>query len=355
MPHERSRHHSRSRSPKRDSHKRSHRSRSADKRSHHRHHHRHHHHSKHHTPRDERERGRKDAAKLEEPPLPLILPFKAAKLSKRDLRSHRAIFASYLDIQKNKDIFALPEDEVRGRWKSFIGHWNSGELAEGWYDPQTKTKADQHFAEDEAQAREAAQHQPAEEVETPVQEDEDVPDASDNDSDDYGPRALPNSTRTHNSHGPAKPTFADLAERDETRAADAKAARNAHRAEARADAKQYVEDALGPRAEAGTRERQLEKKREVAGAAREFREARGGGDGVAEVGDSEMMGGGGEGIGAIRQREERRKTERELRREEALMARKAEREEMQAGLRAKEEKTMESLRALAKERFGGGG
>jgi hypothetical protein len=33
------------------------------------------------------------------------------------------MFALYLDIQKQKYIDDLDEDEVRGRWKSFVGKW----------------------------------------------------------------------------------------------------------------------------------------------------------------------------------------------------------------------------------------
>ena len=33
------------------------------------------------------------------------------------------MFALYLDIQKQKDIEELEEDEVKGRWKSFINKW----------------------------------------------------------------------------------------------------------------------------------------------------------------------------------------------------------------------------------------
>jgi len=33
------------------------------------------------------------------------------------------MFALYLDIQKNKDLYFLDETEARGRWKSFIGKW----------------------------------------------------------------------------------------------------------------------------------------------------------------------------------------------------------------------------------------
>ncbi len=75
------------------------------------------------------------------------------------------MFELYLDIQKQKVLDELPDVEVMGRWKSFVGKWyvsictswpvsteiakdkrltfvrNRGELAEGWYDPATLQKA----------------------------------------------------------------------------------------------------------------------------------------------------------------------------------------------------------------------
>jgi hypothetical protein len=110
-------------------------------------------------------------------------------------------------------------------------------------------------------------------------------------------------------------------------------------------------DELVPRAEAGTRERQLEKKKELNEKMKSFRERS---PGAAEVPDTELMGGG-DGAGEykkLKQDLERKKNERELRKEEILRARMAEREERLSEHRAKEESTMEMLKALAKQRFG---
>jgi len=51
------------------------------------------------------------------------LPLNARQLVKQDLPQFRAMFGLYLDLQKNKDIYGMTEDEVKGRWKSFIGKW----------------------------------------------------------------------------------------------------------------------------------------------------------------------------------------------------------------------------------------
>jgi hypothetical protein len=110
-------------------------------------------------------------------------------------------------------------------------------------------------------------------------------------------------------------------------------------------------DELVPRAEAGTRERQLEKKKEVNEKMKSFREKS---PGAAEVPDTELMGGGDgiEGYKKQKQEFERKKNERELRKEEILRARMAEREERLQEYRAKEEGTMSMLKQLAKQRFG---
>lgn len=51
------------------------------------------------------------------------LPYGARQLTKHDLDFHRPMFALYLDIQKRRDIEELPDDEVKGRWKSFLNKW----------------------------------------------------------------------------------------------------------------------------------------------------------------------------------------------------------------------------------------
>ncbi len=110
-------------------------------------------------------------------------------------------------------------------------------------------------------------------------------------------------------------------------------------------------DELVPRAEAGTRERRLEKKAEVNAKMKSFREKS---PGAEEVPESDLMGGG-DGLSEYKKQKqelERKKNERELRKEEILRARAAEREERLEEYRAKEDKTMAMLRALAKQNFG---
>ena len=93
------------------------RSRSPAERSSRRSRHHHHHHS-HHRHRHDRhsEKTRRTAA-------PVELPFGARQLSKRDLPLFEPMFAMYLDIQKGIIMEDLSDEEVKGRWKSFIGKW----------------------------------------------------------------------------------------------------------------------------------------------------------------------------------------------------------------------------------------
>lgn len=53
----------------------------------------------------------------------VILPYGSRLLVKADLRAFRPLLALYLDVQKGKDVEDMEEDEIRGRWKSFLGKW----------------------------------------------------------------------------------------------------------------------------------------------------------------------------------------------------------------------------------------
>lgn len=72
--------------------------------------------SPHRTHHHKRKRSRSPA------PAPL-LPFQAQRLTKHDFASCKPMFALYLDIQKQLVLEDLEADEVKGRWKSFVGKW----------------------------------------------------------------------------------------------------------------------------------------------------------------------------------------------------------------------------------------
>lgn len=61
--------------------------------------------------------------KRPKPSLSVILPLNASPLSKQDFETYKPMFGLYLDIQKQLILEELADDEVKGRWKSFVGKW----------------------------------------------------------------------------------------------------------------------------------------------------------------------------------------------------------------------------------------
>lgn len=276
---------------------------------------------------------------------PVRLPFNQRELHRRHLERYTNLFADYLDLQKGHDIDDLSEDEVKGRWKSFMNKWNRGELAEGWYDPKTKERADERAVEMGVQPKTRHEVQRVTPGSHPVAK---IEAAEDDDDDDFGP-ALP----MHRS-GPSVPSFQDLQHRQELTEEERSARMADIRNDRKLDRKTQKErlEELAPRADPGSRERQMEKKRETTASNRSFADAKD--SGAAEVPESELMGGG-DGVSEFKAQlktRERAKNEREIRKEEQLRAREAEREERVAEHRKKEDKTMDMLKALAQQRYG---
>ncbi|KAL1971207.1 hypothetical protein VTN77DRAFT_159 [Rasamsonia byssochlamydoides] len=367
------------------------------------HHHRHHHH--HHRSRDDRsrsrERRRRHSRSDTSPATAVSLPYGARQLSKRDLPLLEPMFAMYLDIQKGLVLEELSEEEVKGRWKSFVKRWNRGELAEGWYDPSTFEKAksgyqpyrasgsstsrkrqspDYETSHDDIRASrsrsytESGMRSPAESERTREEEEQlgrrddegRKEEEEDGDEDEeYGPQLpgqIVSRSQPGQRPGPTIPTMQDLELRRESALEAELSAREEARKQRRAELQAHkvemraIEDEIAPRAEPGTRERRLEKRREAAAANREFAQSRRGGSPTEAVPDAELMGGGGEddlqALKKAQELERRKKNEREIRREEMLRARAAEREQRLKKYREKEEETMSWLKALAKQRFG---
>lgn len=254
-----------------------------------------------------------------------------------------------MDVQKELDIDQLDEHEVYGRWKSFVHKWNDGDLPEGWYDPATKERAEDRYAPSKGKTksirpdrRPPPNWEPKAELGVPP----------DSDDDDFGP-ALPRNVDAFRKSGPAIPSAQELQLRDELREEDRLDSRKNLAYHWKQDRKLQKErlDDLVLRAEAGTRERQLEKKREIAASNKAF--ANRNSPSAEEFGDRDLVGD--DGIDAYKRQkreQERKKTEREIRKEEIWRARAAEREERLAKRREQEEETMERLKVLAKERFG---
>ncbi|KAL4969724.1 uncharacterized protein BDV14DRAFT_165123 [Aspergillus stella-maris] len=350
----------RSRSPTARSHERSRRHHRDDREHDRDHRERHRHRDKDRHERSHRhDRDRRAERQAEDP---IVLPFNTRQLSKRDLEIYEPMFAMYLDIQKGKFLEDMDEEEVKGRWKSFVGKWNRGELAEGWYDPATLEKARSADAPPPAPAPRVSHRDTQEEIKRQIvpSAGDDDEDGADDDDDEYGPMPL-SSRGGDRAPGPAIPNMQDLELRKELAAEDAMAdrydARQQHRAEVRShkSSLRHMEDEVAPRAEPGTHERRMEKRREAAASNKAFSEARRGGSPTDAAPDDELMGSGENDLDAIknaRAQDQRKKNEREIRREEILRARTAEREERVRQYREKEEETIGWLKTLAKQRFG---
>ncbi|GAW13963.1 hypothetical protein ANO14919_033550 [Xylariales sp. No.14919] len=290
-----------------------------------------------------------------------------------DFDTFRPLFARYLDIQKQIDIATIDEREVRGRWKSFVNKWNTCELAEGWYRPGMLEDAMDDFraADDESEgdgwhASSARRNEiPGGKAGADLQpQDTDRKEEdSDDDDDDYGPTlpALGHTTKSTNppsqtKHGPGIPSLSDLTLRRELDVSDRDDARALLRQERKADRalqKERLEE-LAPRADAGTQARRLEKRREARDASASFANAKSSNE-MPDLADADLMGDDGGGLEEykrLKRESERKKTEREVRREEIWRAKKEEREERAREYREREAHTVEMLREIAKSRFG---
>ncbi|KAH0839046.1 hypothetical protein FOPE_05513 [Fonsecaea pedrosoi] len=321
--------------------------------------------------------------------LDLPLPHGAREISRHDLPAYRPLFALYLDIHKQLNLEELDDTEVKGRWKSFVGKCtltlpvlgvgdvqsgqyaclhgrNRGELAQGWYDPETLDKSRAQGQSLPSPRRTSTQpgQMRTSDARPLSQSNEDSEEEV-----DFGP-PLPSSLTTRGEHddslmsrtqGASVPSLDDLRARDEQVTEEADVARREHTKQLRHERhldrrvqKERLEE-LVPRAEAGSRERQLEKKRERAEANRSFAASKDA-SGDVEIMDSELMGAedGLTDLKRLQKEQERKKNERELRREEILRARRAERESKLQAIKEKEEKTMSIFKEIARQRFGGG-
>jgi hypothetical protein len=323
-------------------------------------------------------------------------------LSRWDFAAFEPLFAHYLEKHKHIRIADLDEDSVRDRWKGFVSKWNAGDLDRSWYEPEMFLRVVRLRTLEEARVRAAVpttappsgrgDGEPA--VMTPpvtgatlasetmasvvtdgthatgtnTAMDQDL-DNDDDDDDDYAPPLPPPaqgpgqssindlamSVTTANSYkpGPAIPTLSDLELRraleSESQADHLSAIRLSRRAD-RAVQKERL-DELVPRPEAGTRERQLEKRRATTEVMREFASGREAGE--AEVPEAELLGGGADDdYRRMLEGMRRARTDREVRREEVQRARNVERDERIREARAREEERLGLLREMARARFG---
>ena len=249
---------------------------------------------------------------------------------------------------------------------------NRGELAEGWYDSGTLQKAKASAASlDQGPIPQKRL------IASPVCNGK-AEDGEGSDEEELGP-SLPSNTlqiyKRGQQSGPSVPNTQDLEMQrgmafyatalarahtnvnSELEQENARSERENLRFDRRQDRRAQKErlEELVPRAETGSKDRVLEKKREKAEANRVFASTKTEAGGVEEVPETDLLGdedGGLEGFKKRKTEMERKKNERELRREAILRERAEEREERVRAYREKEAKTMSGLVALAKARFG---
>lgn len=246
-----------------------------------------------------------------------------------------------------------PSNGYCNQTKTLTRFRNNGELAEGWYDPSTKAKAEDRTRDG---TRDDAQWDSIEKHRYPPKDRDSYTKSQrknqDSDVDEFGP-ALPDQMDPRTRVGPAVPSGQDLQLRDELREEDRIYAREDLAYARKQDRKLQKErlDDLLPRADPGSHERQMEKKRELAASNKAFADRKS--PGVEEFGDRDLMGE--DSLESFKRRkveQQRKKTERDIKKEEIWRARAAEREEKLAKRREKEEATMNYLKKLAKERYG---
>ena len=256
---------------------------------------------------------------------------------------------------------------------------NRRDLAEGWYDPSELHKAQEnHSTKDQISVYSEVQQldsKPSGKAHTlkPPPSSSDNNEEDDLDGNEFGPQrpSTMNSSRSEQFNGPKPPTSQDLIYRRELEAeATHEASTIARKTLAqsrRADIHRQKQllDEMAPRAAPGTRERQLEKKREKADSARSFAASKTDAvGGVEDVPDEALLGGGGldgdgdgdgggiEGYKRRKKEAERKKSELELRREEDARAKEAEKQERREAYRRREAQVMRDLVEVARARFG---
>lgn len=263
-------------------------------------------------------------------------------------------------MQKGIDASQLDDRERRGRWKRFVQRWNGGSLAAGWYDPDLRRRLQEEGAVGKGSApassaavrgRRDGSSPPPRQRKGSCNDDEPSPPArdpgggpeeqaagSDGSDSDYGPLPIGAGTSRSKPHDAAIPRLPDLAARDEDLVADRARSLSALRSARRADRleQREREEELAPRADPGTRERKLEKKREAAAAARSV--ARDRSPGTLEVREDDLMGGGDDAMDEYKRlvaADAERRRQGNAWREERERARKAEKAERLEYLRAK--------------------
>ncbi|KAI0004178.1 hypothetical protein BJV74DRAFT_429325 [Russula compacta] len=268
------------------------------------------------------------------------LPGGAEPISESDYFLKSSEFRVWLKDEKHKYFDELSGDKARKYFHKFVKEWNRGKLHKSLYagvDPSKQSATSQTgykwaFASKRTKADDSALQAARAEVGAAT----------------YGvgnePSTTPGSSKRV--QGPALPPLGDRILAREAAEEMAVAEREYQRKRERVEARERVEDMVGPR-EVG-RERMLEKKRERRESDRGFRER--GEDGL-EV-DEGMLLGGGDSFKAQIARRDAARARFEQKRGSARDERISASHERAAAIREKDKATMDMFMQMAKEKYG---
>ncbi|EIW63866.1 uncharacterized protein TRAVEDRAFT_138168 [Trametes versicolor FP-101664 SS1] len=278
----------------------------------------------------------RDRSRSRSPERKAALPDGVSEISEVDYFLKNDEFQVWLKEEKGKYFNELSSERNRKYFRKFVKAWNRGKLSKAIYagvdkvpSASSQTAYKWSFAEKASRADSEALRAAREEIDR----------ATWNRSQSSRPAAGPSGGRVL---GPSMPSSSDRILAQEAQGEYRAAERDLQRKRERKEAKERVEDLVGPK-EVG-RAGQLEKKKVQREANRAFREK---GDEGLEVDDATLMGGGDS-------------FQAQLARREAARQRYAEKngDRMGAGreraeeLRQKDRATMDMFMQMAKEKFG---
>ncbi|KAF8079263.1 hypothetical protein FPV67DRAFT_107852 [Lyophyllum atratum] len=283
-------------------------------------------HSRSRSPRRERSRT---------PERDIKLPNNASPLSESDYFQKSDEFRIWLKDEKGKYFDELSGDKARSYFRKFVKAWNRGKVSKSLYagiDPTTISATTQtaykwSFASKKTRADDEALRAAREDISAATYNRE------------SSSQAGPSRGRVQ---GPTLPSASDLALSREMVAEQEQAERSYKRKRDKLEAKERVEEMVGPR-EVG-REGMLEKKRARRDADKSFREK---GDEGLEVDESTLLGAGGSFRDEIAKRDAAKSRYSAAREEKAAAAR-----ERATVYKQKEQATMDMFQQMAKQRFG---
>lgn len=270
------------------------------------------------------------------------LPGGAEPITESDYFLKSSEFRVWLKDEKRKYFDELSGEKARKYFHKFVKEWNRGRLDKSLYagiDPSKQSAMSQtaykwSFASKRSRAEDEALHAARAEVGAAT----------------YRVGGEPSSRSGDGSNkrvqGPTLPPQADRVLAREAAEERAAAERDYQRKRDKAEARDRVEDMVGPR-EVG-RERVLEKKRERREGDRAFRDR---GDEGLEVDEGTLLGGGSSFKAEIARRDAARarfQQKREAAREDKVSGSR----ERVAAIRDKDKATMDMFMQMAKERFG---